>query len=326
MSNRTPGWLIIPLLLLLLLGTSLTALHLGSVAFSPLEVMAALAGRGEGMIRLTVMELRLPRVLTALLVGGMLALSGTLYQALLRNPLSDPFIIGVSGGAALGATFALVQGMGQPWVAFMALGGSLAVTAAVHLLSLRFALPVSTLLLAGIALNMVCSSLVMLIYAFSDASRVHRALLWLMGDLSGAPKWMLLAAALLLLITASASLLLSRQLDILSMGESLKQGLGVDRVSVAWHFFCAALLAALAVSLAGVIGFVGLMVPHIMRALHDSRHRYLVPSSVVVGGIVLMAADTVGRSMAPPYEVPVGVITGILGGVFFISLVLRRRL
>jgi iron complex transport system permease protein len=147
-----------------------------------------------------------------------------------------------------------------------------------------------------------------------------------MGDLSGAPAWMLLAAALLLLLVTLVTFLLSRQLDILSMGESFKQGLGVDRASVAWHFFAAALLAALAVSLAGVIGFVGLMVPHIMRAIHDSRHRYLVPSSVVAGGIILMAADTAGRSMAPPYEVPVGVVTGILGGLFFISLVIRRRL
>lgn len=326
MKSGKPSWYTLPLLVLLLVGASLAALHLGSVTLSPFEVLAALTGGGEGMIRSTVVDLRLPRVLAALLVGGMLALSGTLYQALLRNPLSDPFIIGVSGGAALGATVALVQGMGQPWVAFMALGGSLAVTAAVHLLSLRFALPVPTLLLAGIALNMVCSSLVMLIYAFSDASRVHRALLWLMGDLSGAPAWMLLAAALLLLLVTLVTFLLSRQLDILSMGESFKQGLGVDRASVAWHFFAAALLAALAVSLAGVIGFVGLMVPHIMRAIHDSRHRYLVPSSVVAGGIILMAADTAGRSMAPPYEVPVGVVTGILGGLFFISLVIRRRL
>jgi iron complex transport system permease protein len=314
-------------LILLVTGLALAAvsLSIGTRLMLPWEIPGIIAGGPGGVDYTILVKLRLPRVLLSMVIGASLAVSGTMFQAVLKNPLADPYLIGVSGGAALGATAGIVMNAGPYMVAGAAFVGSMLAITGVYLLSKRMSLGSTSLILAGMALGFILSAAVLLIYALSRSDQIHRAMLWLIGDLSGA-RYDLLGAlggmSFLLLIAVMA---FHRHLDVISMGDRFSKNLGVTEGNMRALFWIASILAAISVSLAGVVGFVGLIVPHLMRNIFGPRHLRLVPAAAAGGALFLLVSDAIGRSLAPPFEIPVGIITGFLGGAFFLVYMLRRE-
>ncbi len=301
------------------------ALMVGARFISPAEIAAVLQGKGDPVVRAMLLELRLPRIIMALIAGASLAAGGAVFQAMLRNPLADPYIIGVSGGAALGATVVILFFAGTMPIMTGAFAGSLGATFLVFTFSRRLNPGSETLLLAGVAISFALSSIVFLLYAFARSRDVHRAVMWMMGDLSRGDYSIMTVGGIIVLVLLLSLMFFHRHLDIISFGQNFTAYMGVDRKSITVIFWIAALMVAVPVSLAGIIGFVGLMVPHVARLIRGPEHRRLIPLSAFIGGIFLLAADTIGRSVVVPYEIPVGVITGLLGGVFFSVMLFRQR-
>ncbi|OHD67009.1 MAG: hypothetical protein A2176_16180 [Spirochaetes bacterium RBG_13_51_14] len=317
------------ILILLTIGLALVvaSLSMGTKVIATADMLRILFGFGDqsGIDHTILIRLRLPRILLTLVIGASLAVSGTVFQSVLKNPLADPYIIGVSGGAALGATAALLLAAGPYAVAAAAFAGSVATITVVYLLSKRIRLGSSGLILSGIALGFILSAGVLLLYALSRSDQIHRAMLWLMGDLSGARYDMLNGLGGVSLLLVLIVMAFHKHLDIIAMGDRFSKNLGVTTADMRILFWTASLLAALSVSLAGVIGFVGLIVPHMMRNIFGPGHLRLVPAAAVGGALFLLVSDTIGRSLAPPYDIPVGIITGFLGGVFFLVHLIRRE-
>ena len=322
--GRLTAWKIVFLVLVSLV-ILLVALIPGARVISPGELIEVIRGGGDAMVRSLVIELRLPRIMMALAAGAALSTGGTVFQAMLRNPLADPFIIGVSGGAALGAAAVII--FLPPGVPVMAgaFAGSLGATMLVFGLSRRLSLGSETLILAGVAVSFSLSSVVFLMYAFGRSRDVHRAILWMMGDLSQARFELVAAGGFLVILMIGVLYFFRHHLDIISFGEDFSRNLGIGGVSQWAIFWIAALLVAVPVAMAGIIGFVGLMVPHMVRSAAGARHGILIPLAALGGGLFLLVADTIGRTVALPYEIPVGVITGLGGGVFFVILLAGRK-
>jgi iron complex transport system permease protein len=329
----------VPLLVILLAGSVLLAVGVGTVGIPPgttLRLVAwklGLAGPPAGVPASTAVilfELRIPRVVLAALVGAALAVSGAVYQALFRNPMADPAIVGISSGAALGAVAVilvaggtLAGGMAVPVAAFV---GALAVGLLVYRVArIGPSVQVATLLLAGIAVAAVISAVISLVMAFSE-EEVRSIYFWLLGGLA-ARGWEAVAAASPLVAAGMAAAVLTvRDLNLLALGEERAAQLGMEverfkRVALA----TGALLTGAAVSVAGVIGFVGLMTPHILRLVLGSDHRRLLPASVLGGATFMVLADLAARTLVAPSEIPVGAVTAILGGPFFLYLLRRER-
>ena len=269
-------------------------------------------------------ELRLPRALLAFLVGGALGTAGTGLQALVRNPLADPFLLGLSGGAGLGAVAAIALGLQGAWaLPLAAFVGALAAMLLVYRLGLvgGAELDPRVLVLAGVAVGAFAAAISTAIVSLSEATQLRNAFLWLWGGLSGA-SWdtvrvMALYAPLPLVVLAAAA----RPLDLLSLGEEPASYLGADVERVKRRVYIAAsLLTAAAVAVSGVIGFVGLVVPHIGRLLWGHRHRVLLPVSFLGGGTLLAFADTLARTVVAPHELPVGIVTALIGVPVFAFL------
>jgi iron complex transport system permease protein len=276
------------------------------------------------------LDLRLPRVLLGLFVGAGLAVAGTTFQGLLRNPLADPYLLGVSGGAALGAVFVLTTGFaaGMPLaVPVSACAGALVAVAAVwRLASGAGALPPTALILSGVVVSAFCSALVMFLTAVAPAGRVQGAVFWMMGSLASPPPGIIAAVGTIVTAGVGVSVLSGHQLNALSLGEETAAHLGVNASRVRLRlFFVASLITGAAVAAAGLVGFVGLVVPHALRALIGADHRLLLPASALAGALAMVLADTAARSLLPPAEIPVGVVTALLGAPFFLALLRRRR-
>ncbi|MGD8289251.1 MAG: iron ABC transporter permease, partial [Gemmatimonadota bacterium] len=293
------------------------------------DVWAVLSGGGDAATRDIVLRLRMPRVLLALLVGGGLAISGATFQALLRNPLAEPYILGISGGASVGAVLVIALGLAAAgsWVLPLAAfaGALLAIVLVFRVATATGrAMDVRVLLLAGVVVAAFFSACIAFILSVSPARTVQSAVLWIMGSLAAA-SWRSVSLAAVYTIPAALLLMgLARPLNLLSIGEETAHYLGADvegvkRLSLA----IAALVTASGVAVAGVIGFVGLVVPHAMRILVGSDHRALLPLSFLAGGVFLAVADLVARLTLAPTEIPIGVITAFVGVPFF--LVLLRR-
>ncbi len=313
------------LILLLLAPLSiLLALSLGSIAIEPAELWRALSGRPNELTGAVVLELRLPRSLSAFAVGGLLALAGALLQVLLRNPLADPYILGVSGGAAVGALVSLLAGVGGAWVTGNAFVGALVSMLLVFGLSHGHGPWTHTrLLLTGVVIASGWGAIISLILATSPQDSVQTMLFWLLGDLSHADRPF--GAIFILAVGLTASLPFGRALNLLARGELTAAALGervlLLRIGV---YFLASLLTAAAVTLAGGIGFVGLIVPHAVRLLSGGDHRYLLLNAALAGGGFLVLADTLARSLIAPTQLPVGVITALLGVPIFLFLLTRQ--
>jgi iron complex transport system permease protein len=303
----------------------------GSVPLTTGEVLAVLSGSGDPIPRDIVLGLRLPRVLLGVLVGGGLAIAGATFQALLRNPLAEPYILGISGGASVGAVLVLAFGWaaaGSWALPLAAFAGAIVAIAMVFgvATSTGRAMDVRVLLLAGVVVAAFFSACITLILSVSPARTIQSAVLWIMGSLAAATwRGVLLTAA----YTLPASLVLlafARPLNLMAIGEETAAYLGaeVEHVKRA-ALLIAALITASGVAVAGVIGFVGLVVPHAVRLVIGSDHRALLPLSFLAGGTFLTAADLVARLALAPTEIPIGVITAFVGVPFFL-LLLRRSL
>jgi iron complex transport system permease protein len=311
---------LLTLLAVLALGGGLLA---GALPLSPGEVARGLFGQGDPATVQIVQELRLPRVLAAFVCGGLLALSGVLLQALLRNPLADPYILGVSGGAAVGALAAMLLGAGLLAQQGASLVGALVAVVAVFGLGFRRG-ESHRLLLTGVVFSAGCGALVSLLLTLSPEAQVKGMLFWLMGDLAD-PQG-LAAATVLLALGLVCATLASGGLDVLSAGldKAATLGLAVGRWQAALYF-AAALFTVAALQLGGSIGFVGLMMPHAVRLLGVTAHRWLVPGAALLGGAFLLLADTLARTAWSPLQLPVGIFTALLGVPVLLWLLARGR-
>lgn len=311
----------------LLAAAAVVSLGLGSVEIPPGRILAALRG-GPSLEKTILLELRLPRVILAVIVGAGLAGAGTAYQGLFRNPLADPFVIGASSGAALGATLAILAGGGAAGPFLLpvsAFAGALAAVALVYLLGgLGAQGSPLTLLLAGAAVSTVVGALVSLLMILNDQS-LGVVFHWLLGSLAAAT-WVDVAWGAPMVLAGLAGLwLLARPLDALGLGDEAAISLGAPVGGLrAGVVLVATLATAAAVSLTGIIGFVGLVAPHAARLLVGARHGRMLPVSCLLGALLLLLADDAARSLAAPREIPVSVVTSLVGGPFFLFLLSRR--
>ncbi len=316
--------LIVIALLVLLAGVSLVvALAVGSISIPPGVVLQGLLGDAEAPGYAVVHNLRLPRALAAFACGGLLAVAGCLMQVLLRNPLADPYVLGISGGAGVGALVAILLGLSAFGINGLAFSGALAATFLVFGLAHGDGSWTQTrLLLTGVIVAAGCGALVALMLSLAPEHKLHGMLYWLMGDLSQAtdarPPLLALAAALLL------ALPFARELNLLARGLATAQALGVAVVRLRRLVYVVASLAtATAVTTAGSIGFVGLVVPHLVRLAVGNDQRLLLPASALAGGALLTLADTLARTVAAPQQLPVGVLTALIGVPVFLFLLTR---
>jgi len=316
--------LLIPSLLLLSLAAVLMASATGSVSLSMDQWLQSMlnprAEYGELLWRL-----RLPRAFAAWTVGALLSLSGCLMQVLLRNPLADPYILGVSGGAAFAALLGMTAGIAVTFIPLLALAGSLVSIVLVFGLA-RGEGPWSTtrLLLTGVVTASGWTALISLVLALGSDSSLRGMLFWLIGDLGYARTtfWAALTLAVIFLICLG----LARSLNVLAMGETTARLLGEPTQGLLWIvYLLASILTATAVSIAGNIGFVGLIVPHLMRLLVGSDHRVLIPAATLFGGLFLVVSDTLARTVLAPRQLPVGVVTALLGVPLFLLLLNRAK-
>jgi iron complex transport system permease protein len=302
-------------------------LVVGPAEVSGTAAIRALAGDGDPITIAIVRQLRAPRVLLAFLVGGSLAVTGAVLQALVRNPLADPYLLGLSGGAGLGAVVAIAAGIGWAWaVPAAAALGALAAIALVYRLAVVAGTVLDTriLLLGGVVVGAFCAALVGAILALSPADQLRNALLWLLGGFDAA-SWPALAVFTVYAVGPLAVLYrASRSLDLLSLGEDPARFLGADVEPLKRTLYVAAsVLTAAAVAVSGIIGFVGLVVPHAIRLLWGHTHRSLLPAAFLLGGTLLAASDAVARVAFAPLTLPVGVVTAVVGVPVF-ALLLRR--
>ncbi|HSK20036.1 MAG TPA: iron ABC transporter permease [Longimicrobiales bacterium] len=326
--SRSSTALRLLLLLFLAVIACVFALSVGAAGLPIGDVVAALTGSGDALTRTIVLELRLPRVALALVAGAGLALAGAVFQAVLRNALAEPYVLGVAGGAAVGAVGAVVFGLAviPGLVQLAALAGAIGAMLLVLRIALRVgrALDTRVLLLAGVVVGAFFNAVILLLLMLADVESFRSAVFWMMGSLSGA-SWRTALLLTLYVIPAIVVLLaLARPLNLLAIGEETALFLGtrVQRVKLV-AYFTASLLVAAAVSACGVIGFIGLIVPHAVRLAWGSDHRLLLPASALGGGTFLLLADTAARSIAAPAELPVGVVTALVGVPIFV-LLLRR--
>lgn len=301
----------------------ITAAKTGSVGVSWADTWTALMAPRGGTAATVIWELRLPRAVAAFVTGGLLALAGALMQVLLRNPLADPYVLGVSGGASVGALAAMVLGLGAAFVSGGALAGALLSMVLVFGLAHgRGGWTPARLLLTGIVVASGWSAVISFLLALGPERELRGMLFWLMGDLghAGWPPW----RGLILLAGLMVAFGLARPLNLLARGELQARVLGVAVTPLRYALFgLASLLTAAAVTLAGSVGFVGLVVPHMLRLAVGSDHRLLLPGSVLLGGTLLTFADVLARTLLAPQQLPVGVFSAVIGVPLFLFLLNR---
>ena len=323
MSERP--FILLPSLLLLALCSLLVSLVTGSVETNFRELAAALLGDEPGLAGRVVLELRWPRAAAAFVTGGLLSLAGGMMQVLLRNPLADPYVLGVSGGAATGALLSLLLGLGGLWLHGAAFGGALLSMLIVFGLAHGpGSWTVSRLLLTGIVIAAGWGAVISFLLAVSPAQDLRGMLFWLMGDLGYAtlPR----SGSIVLLAGLVLAVGMGRALNILAHGELTAASLGIRVLPLRRLVYVAAsLLTAAAVTIAGNIGFVGLVVPHMLRLQGVRDNRILLPASVLLGGSLLLIADTLSRTVLAPRQLPVGILTALIGVPVFLYLLHRGR-
>jgi iron complex transport system permease protein len=327
------------ILALVLLAMVIVALAVGSAQLGFLRVIHILSSEFLGLKhgevgqfdRQIVLDVRLPRIILATIVGAALSMAGVIYQSLFRNPMADPSVIGTSSGAALGATIAIAAGLdlkinGLGTIPFMAFTGAILTTLLVYRLAKTGArVPMTVLLLAGIAVSTFLSSVISLIMILRR-DEMYNIVSWLMGGFASR-RWTDVAMiAPYALIGFLATVIFGRELNLMLLGEERARQLGLnsDRLQK-FMIISASLLVAGAVSVGGIIGFVGLLVPHIIRFITGPDHKYLLPASALAGGLFLLSADTISRASLAPLELPVGVVTSLCGAPFFIYLLIKNK-
>lgn len=312
-------------LALLALAALCASMLIGSITLAPADLWRALIAGEAGLAQTLLLDLRLPRALTGFAIGGLLALAGVLMQVLLRNPLADPYVMGVSGGAAVAALGGMLLGLSGWLIDLSATAGALTTTLLVFALARGAGgwTPVR-LLLTGVVVAAGASAAVSSLLALGDEERLRGMIFWLMGDLSFGTRS---APLLALLIGATITgMLLARHLNVLARGESQATSLGVPvhglRIAI---FVASSILTAASVTVAGTIGFVGLVTPHLARLLLGSDHRRVIPAAVLMGGTLLVLADLLARTAFAPRQLPVGALTALVGVPLFLALMRERR-
>jgi len=316
-------WVVLVLALIL---ASLLAVSVGTVSIPISALLNALRGVGEAMPIMVVWTLRIPRVTLAILVGAGLGMSGAALQGTMRNPLAEPYLLGVSGGAAVGAVIGLSLGLGAALLPLAAFAGAIvAVVAAffvAHAAGARG--DPRVLLMAGVVVGAFANAAIMVVMANAEPNTVRNALWWMMGSVGDAAWPQIAILTGYLVVGGGALLIVGRQIDVLALGEDAAAALGLDvDAAIRRVFFIASLLAAATVSAAGLVGFVGLVVPHIVRAAGVRGHRQLLVGSAITGATLVVLADLLGRVLRPPSELPLGAVTALIGVPFFLAK-LRR--
>lgn len=323
---KAPGQALLVIVVLLLAAVAAFgwALSAGSLPIDGTQVWGALFGGDTGMAANVVRELRLPRAVATFVCGGLLAIAGALMQVLLRNPLADPYILGISGGAAVGALSAISLGVAAFWVDAAAFAGALTAMMLVFGLAHGDGSWTQTrLLLTGVIVAAGCGAAVTLMLALAPDTRVQSMLFWLMGDASGAARpWPALGVLIVGLVLI---LPWARDLNVLARGEMSARALGVSVQRLRRVLYVlASLLTAVAVTLIGSVGFVGLIVPHLVRLALGNDQRILLPAATLAGGVLLTVADTLARTVMAPQQLPVGVLTALIGVPVFLFLLSRN--
>lgn len=298
----------------------LISLSSGSLDIPLGRVFSLLVHSTPGIESQALHELRLPRTLAAFVTGALLAIAGVIMQVLLRNPLADPYILGISGGAAVAALATILAGLATPWVPQAAfLGAMLSIALVFGIAGAGSRWSVTRLLLTGVVISAGWGAIINVLLTTSSSNNVQSMLFWLMGDLGQSQfVWW---HAVVLLFGLGAGLVMARSLNVLARGELSAMSLGVNVPRLRWVLYLtASLLTATAVTIAGSVGFVGLIIPHMLRLLGARDHRLLIPFSVLTGGSFLVIADTLARTVVAPQQLPVGVITAVIGVPLFIII------
>ena len=316
------------LLVVILLATAMLSLTMGELSFAPSELWAILDG-GSSMERGILVHIRIPRTMLAFAVGGSLSLCGVILQGIYRNPLVEPYTLGISGGACFGITLAIITGMnavGRFVMPAMGFAGALAAIVLVYTLSLgRGVVSVSRMLLIGVMVSFICSALVMFLMSVTAVENIPGIVFWTMGSLNESDEVMVNGIVILSLTLLALSYLFAIPLNALRIGEYKARHLGINTaVVVRVLFVLTSLLTGSCIAVAGVIGFVGLIIPHLARLMVGSDYRMLLITSFLGGSIFLMICDMAARWVIAPNELPIGVITGIFGGIAFI-VIMRRK-
>lgn len=336
------NWLVIILILIIVLGVTIClGTGVGAVSISPITTAKVLSSHflhipwsstWSDMEKTILLDVRLPRIYVALLAGFALASAGVVFQALLRNPLADPFVIGVSSGAAVGAVIGMSLKFPVSWLGFSSipvfsfLGGLGTIILIFTIAQTKGRIQSTTLLLAGVIVNAFFSAVIMFFASVIDADNIQRFIFWMMGHLEIVDTKLLILVSLFLLLGWVVLLIYSRHLNVLSLGQESAMQLGVEvERTKKIVFIAAALISGAIVSVSGIIGFVGLMIPHIVRTFVGSDHRILLPAAGLSGAIFLIAADTAARTIIAPTEIPVGVITALCGAPFFIYILRSKK-
>ncbi len=306
------------------------SLSLGASGLGPADLWRTLTGDADASTQTILLGLRLPRAVLAALVGGALGLSGCTFQALLRNPLAEPYVLGVSGGAAVGAVCVFVTGLAGalPWTlslgAFLGAVGAMVLVLEIARRASPAGMDTRVLILSGVIAGAFFNAIILLLLSLADLESFRSAIFWMMGNLSAA-NWGSAGLLALFLVPASAAVLsLARAFNVLSRGEEVAYCLGasVQRVKLT-AYLAASLMVAASVAAVGVIGFVGLIVPHAVRLVWGNDHRLLLPASFLAGSAFLLLADTLARVVVAPAELPTGVVTAVAGVPFFVVLLMR---
>jgi iron complex transport system permease protein len=317
-------------LTLVLLVVMFLGISIGSTDSGVKAVFLVLLGKGtpDSILDTIIWQIRLPRVLLAALVGATLSLGGLVFQALLRNPLAEPYILGISGGSAIGAIIGILMGLSRfPGVSMTAFSGSMAILVLLLVMSSGQAiLKKDTLLLSGVMVNAFCAAIIMFLVSITQDARLHNIIFWLMGDLSLSDIKQVAILAAILLPCFIVIFYCSHAMNLMLLGKEMAQSMGVNiKVMMVLLLVVTSLMVSVTVSHSGLIGFVGLVIPHLLRLLIGPDHRVLVPACVLGGGAYMVFCDLLARVIPEQGEMPAGVITALIGAPLFIFLLKRFR-
>ncbi len=317
------------LLIVLLLAALFMGLAAGSSGFGLSAVIQSLKGGGDAeLLNDIIWRLRLPRVLLAALLGATLSLGGMVFQALLRNPLAEPYILGISGGSAIGAIIGILMGLARfPGVWFMAFMGSLATLGLLYLMATgRSMIRGNTLLLSGVMVNAFCSAVILFLVSIAQDSRLHNIIFWLMGDLAAATNENVISLAATVVPCFVVIFARSHALNLLTLGNDMARTMGVNiKATTSLLLIVTSLMVSATVSYCGLVGFVGLVIPHMLRLAWGPDHRILAPASIFGGAAFMVVCDMLARTLPAQGEMPVGVVTALIGAPLFVYLLRKTN-
>jgi iron complex transport system permease protein len=321
--------LVVTLVLLLLLAAAICmGLAAGSTGFGISQVFKSLGDGDSRLMNDIIWKLRFPRVLLAALLGATLSLGGMVFQALLRNPLAEPYILGISGGSAIGAIIGILLGLARfPGVWLTAFAGSLATLGLLYVMaSGRSMVRGNTLLLSGVMVNAFCSAVILFLVSMAQDSRLHNIIFWLMGDLAAATNDKVLALALTVIPCFGVIFARSHALNLLTLGNDMARSMGVSIKAVtSLLLIVTSLMISATVSYCGLVGFVGLVIPHMLRLILGPDHRILAPAAILGGAAFMVVCDMLARTLPSQGEMPVGVITALIGAPLFVYLLRKSN-